>query len=163
MRNALVALVLVGISGCSADYWAGAYKPTTEFRAKYGPASISFTDSKDNNVSIEGAEYDPVTKKFKIDRLVIINNGSDVVNATGNRALQVAVAMQTQVQYVSALTAGISQIIGATGNAAPGLISAFLNRVPSQQSSGFDLQLPGGGGIGFNNTKTVNPQTAPSP
>lgn len=154
IRKTLTAILITLMSGCSADYWAGAYKPKTAFTVSAGPYHVKFEDSKDNNLQIEGLTLDPATKTYKLDRLTLINNSSDVVTATGNRALQVAIAQQTQVQYVQAVTAGISQIIGAVGSAAPPLIGAFLQKVPNQTSQGFDIGLPGGGSIGFNNTKT---------
>lgn len=139
------SFVFCSLTGCSADYWLSTYKPSTYINAQYGPARFTLRDSKDNDIDVQGVEYDPVTKQFKINQLQIRNNSSDVVNATAARAAIVGQAQLSQVAYVQAMGNTISQIIGSAGQAAPGLIKAFLSRVPSQIDTTIDFPVIGGG------------------
>lgn len=129
MKRAVV--LFLALNGCSAEYWAGAYKASTRFDVAVGGARVHFEDSKNNDIWLKDAIFDPVTKQVKIGWFHLRNNGSEVVRATGERADAVARAQMTQVSYVQAVTAGISQIIGAAGSAAPGIIKSFIQKMPT--------------------------------
>ena len=70
----LLAWLLAATTGCNMPQ-------TPETRLTFDPwtHSMTFHDTKDNDVLIEGAEYDGVTRTFKLQKLTLRNNASDVV------------------------------------------------------------------------------------
>lgn len=113
----LVALLLIFQVGCSAEYWTGKTTMRTEL---HGPG-WSFIDTKDNDIEISDAEYDPSTHAGKIGKLTVKNNASTPIQAEIARIEAIGNAQMSQVAYVSGLLQGISNIVGAVGTAAPGL------------------------------------------
>lgn len=71
----LAGVALAACGGCAA--LGGAANPRTEVSAS-PLGGFRFHDSKDNDIEIENAEYDPSTKALKIGKLTIRNNATDV-------------------------------------------------------------------------------------
>lgn len=115
MKMALMSLatLLVGgcLSGCSAEHWAG--KTTMRTELKFNPVTKTFyfVDTKDNDIEMEDLEMDAESKRLTLARLKIVNNSSTAIAAEVDRILAVAEAQKTQVEYVSALTDGIGNVV----------------------------------------------------
>ena len=70
-----VTLLLLGscLVGCSLPT-----NPQTSLAAGPWGSFFTFKDTKDNDILIKGAEYNPETKQFKLSELTVRNNSSDV-------------------------------------------------------------------------------------
>lgn len=69
-------LVLMGLAGCLGGCSLPA-NPHTKLSAGPFGSYFTFSDTKDNDVLIEDAEFTPSDKAFKIKKLTIRNNSSD--------------------------------------------------------------------------------------
>jgi len=91
----IAVLVVFAAMGCS-------YPANPHTRFRYGPAE--FFDSKDNDVEVVGLEVEPTNGTYRVERLTIRNNASDVRRANVEQ-------IQAYTEQVKALT----QMIGDLG------------------------------------------------
>ena len=133
-RVVVVILLLVFggcIFGCSAEYWTGRIEPVTRIGVSAWGGG-EFKDTKNNDILLQEAEFDPATKTFKIGHLAIRNNSSEVIDADAARMVMVEKIMQIQVDYQRQIGMNIQGALLAGGEAA----SNFLSTLPSMS---FDL------------------------
>ena len=100
MRTALIASCCC-LAGCAF------IKPTTEI---VGPG-WRFTDTKDNDIDLV-CSYDPETNAFKIDKLIISNKSSPVVEANVQQMLAFAEQQRAANEGIKTAFEGINQILG---------------------------------------------------
>ncbi len=112
----VLGVLALMLSGCSAEYWTG----KTTMRTELSGPGWHFIDTKDNDIELDDASFDPTTKSGKIGKLVIRNNASDPITAEIARIEAIGQAQMSQVAYVSGLLQGLSNMISAAGTAAPG-------------------------------------------
>lgn len=130
MRTLIAVLVLLSIllfaSGCGIEGLHNA-KPITIIRFDPASRSASFSDSKDNDVTIDELTYSPATG-FMLKGLVLRNNSSDVRLA--NYQQMMGMAQQAQVNW-----AGASDF---TGSLFSGLASVmpFLPKLAAAKALG---------------------------
>lgn len=110
MKVAFLMLVLIGgcLGGCSLPA-----NPKTTLQAGPWGSYFSFYDSKDNDVEIVGAEFDPTIKRLKFDRLTIRNNASDVRRANVEQ-------IQAYTEQVKAMTRMVEYATAAIASKLPG-------------------------------------------
>lgn len=87
MRFQLLLCCFLPLFGC------GVLTPKTS--VSYGPFGFSFADTKDNDVEIEGLEFNPETKTWKVDRFTLRNNASDPIKENVQQLVQVNEQMKT--------------------------------------------------------------------
>lgn len=132
----LVALILAPLTGCFPIEGFSSAKPETNFtvRTPAGKA-VSFSDSKDNDVLVEGMLYNPQTGEFKIDKLSIRNNSSDVRDANARQtAAWVPLAQvnwQGLTQFTTATFVGLSNLADSLQ---PLQFASVLKSIPKQQT-----------------------------
>jgi len=95
-------LALSCISACAF------IRPTTEL---CGPG-WRFTDTKDNDIDFVG-NFDPTTGKFTIEKLVISNKSSPVIEANVQQMLAFVEQQKAANDGIKAAFAGIAQTIGS--------------------------------------------------
>jgi len=95
-------VVLSCIHGCAF------IKPTTELQ---GPG-WRFTDTKDNDIDLV-CSYDPDTHAFKIEKLVISNKSSPVIEANVQQMLAFVEQQKAANEGIKAAFAGIAETVGS--------------------------------------------------
>lgn len=131
MRLSLIvlAILLLPLTGC------GMLTPKTSLQAGPFGSFFSFSDTKDNDIQIRGAEYDPATKAFKVDEIVVRNNASDPI--TANVAQLQALNEQMKIHGAN-LIGAMQQVTGMINAAAPWVARGQVNTPLG------DVSLPAG-------------------
>ena len=104
----LITAWFAGCIGLSCISACAFIKPTTELQ---GPG-WRFTDTKDNDIDLV-CSYDPETHAFKIDKLVISNKSSPVIDANVPQMLAFVEQQKAANEGIKAAFAGIAQTLGA--------------------------------------------------
>lgn len=104
-------LVLIGLSGCLGGCSLPA-NPHTSLQAGPFGGLFKFYDSKDNDLELEDANFDPQTKGFTVKKLTIRNNASDPRRANVEQ-------IQAYTEQVKATTEMFSTMTKAIASAVP--------------------------------------------
>jgi hypothetical protein len=107
MKRTLSLLLLVPLLGCSAEYWTGRTTMRTELRAP----GWKFVDTKDNDISIAKASYDP-NNGGVLEGLTIRNNASDPITAEIERIRAIGEVQRIQVEYFAQIRGMMTDIAG---------------------------------------------------
>ncbi len=107
-----IALFLCFVGGCLNTGCSLPANPRTEFGIGPFSSVFKFHDSKDNDIEIVGAVFDPATNTFKVDKLTIRNNASDPRRANVEQ-------IQAYTEQVKAMTAMVTQMTQAIAAAVP--------------------------------------------
>lgn len=119
MKLTVISLLLCLPLGCAYA------NPRTELRAGPFGSLFQFHDSKDNDITIKGAEYNPDTQLFKIEELTIRNNASDVRTANVEQMKAHAEQIRAMSEIVSQLSNVVKAVVpliigqGETSNGGP--------------------------------------------
>ena len=90
LRWLLMAAMAFPIGGCLTG--CGAIKPHTKFGM--GMFGWNLSDTKDNDIEVKNARYDPKTHEFSVESIVIRNNSSDVMTANVAQMQQITEQMK---------------------------------------------------------------------
>lgn len=141
MKNLMVSLLLAFAflcAGCMPE------KATTQVGG--GAFGWNFKDSKDNDVSIKNAKYNPSTSEASVEDLTIRNNASDVNRTLAEMMLANAEQWKAVAEHTRALTDGMAKIsaslswlTGFGGGGAPS-DDEMLSRVKQLQTLTAELQ-----------------------
>ena len=101
----LSAIVCLGgcVLGCAF------IKPTTQLSG--GALGWEFVDTKDNDIALEGASFDPASKTFKIEKLIIGNKSSPVIEANVQQMLAFVEQQKAANEGIKAVFAGLSDMM----------------------------------------------------
>jgi hypothetical protein len=131
--SALCLFVAGCIHGCAyAD-------PATRLSINPVTRTISFSDTKDNDVSVEYVGYNADTKQFEVKNFVLRNNSSDVREIDVQQMLAFVEQQKAANDGIKAAFEGLSHTVGILGEALAGTIRA----VPPIQAQ---VSTPVGGG-----------------
>jgi hypothetical protein len=111
-------LLLLLLTGCSAGWWTGKTTMRTELEISPVWKSINFVDTKDNDITIRGLDFDMEAKRCTIEELTLVNRASDAIAAEVARIQAIGEAQLTQAVYVKELTTGLQAVIEALAAAA---------------------------------------------
>lgn len=160
MRSALtslasILLISVGtcITGCnSAEWLTGRIEPVT--RIAFNPVwkSVEFYDTKNNDISIVGLEFNRETGSFSVESVTVANRSSEVIAADSERMQHIVEAQRVNVELHRAIGQNIAMALAAGGDAAATLIS----RLPDLSGT---IDTPWGTG---NLTTTSHPIAEPA-
>lgn len=159
MNRLYLLLMLVALSGCSAGHWLDADARYTEFRINPLTKTISFYDSKDNDVLMEGFEVNTKEGTAKLAKLQIVNKASDAIVAEVERMKAVGDAQMSQVAYLHEMMSGLSSIADALAKLANSL--SWLVPAPSPPTA-TAISLPTPLGLAEISRQPVSPPAAPT-
>ena len=128
---ATIVLILGGcvLSGCAYN------KPTTELSASaFG--GFKFYDSKDNDIIVKGAEFNPETKQFSVEELTVKNAASPVIDANVQQMLAFVEQQRAANEGIKAAFDGLATMTG--------LITRMAETI--LPGSGGSIDTPYGGG-----------------
>lgn len=112
---AMVAMVAC-LTGCAF------IEPTT--RVGGGLFGWEFVDTKDNDILIKNAEYDPKTQQFKVEEIKVTNKASDVVAANVEQMLAFT-------EQQRAANEGLIGVVKELANAAVAMTGAKVTTQPT--------------------------------
>lgn len=133
---------MVGLLGCSLPS-----NPHTSVGFNPWSKTIEFYDSKDNEIEVSGLTYAKDSGDFKLDKLSIRNNASDVRRANVEQ-------INAYTEQVKATTAMMQNMTASLASMVPYV------RPPAVSGS---LTLPGGIGGSFGSTPAPVPAPTPTP
>ena len=140
----LLALILAGM-GCNMPQ-----SPETTLSFDPWTHSMRFHDTKDNDILIEGAEYDGTTKAFKLQKLTIRNNASDVM-------VQQIEEMKVWNEQMRTANQGITNVMSGLTN-----MLSLAAQVVGGATVNSGVQTPFGGGSTEVKFGKVTAPTAPT-
>jgi len=128
LRFAVCILLAGCLVGCSAEYWANAYKPTTTVKVTKGVlgTSVSIKNTKDVTVDLGEVTW-AKDGGLSVEHLKLIDASSPVLDAQTRQQEALAKTMQVQVDYQRQIGQNIALGIAAGGEA----LSAVLGSVPN--------------------------------
>lgn len=121
----MIVVFLLGSACVSGGCWAPR-GPETNFSINPITKTMSFHDTKDNDVEITGAGFNAATHDFKLEKLTIKNSASSVIK-------QQALLMQEWREQMKVANEGLRIVTDALGQIAqtiaPGLNARLTPRV----------------------------------
>lgn len=151
MTKKILLVAMLGIPllvGCSAEHWTGRIEPQTTITVNPINKTISFKDTKDNDLVLKGLRStgaDGKLTSLDIDELSIRNASNSVIAADAARMAEIRATMALQQQYLEALLTGLTRI---TESLAPVLIRYAPAQPPTPTPTpapGVIVTTPGGG------------------
>lgn len=133
MRKGLCALFILIFmvfinSGCNMGSWLiDREMPRTYFKINPITKTLSFEDTKNNDVSVEGLVINQKDGTCSLEKLTIKNNSSEVIDADEKRMAQIVEAQRVNVELHRAIGDNIRAAIAAGGEAAANFISKLPN------------------------------------
>ncbi len=106
--NVLMAVVVI-LGGCVLTGCAF-IKPTTQLKA--GIFGFEFYDTKDNDVVVKGAHFNPETKEFTVDELTVANKSSPVIEANIAQMMAFVEQQHAANEGIKAAFDGLAQMTG---------------------------------------------------
>jgi len=122
------ALALLLGTGCAF------IKPTTELKG--GPFGWRFTDTKDNNVLVKNAEYDPKTGQFSVEEVNVSNQSSPVIEANVQQMLAFVEQQRAANEAILGVMAELRQAVGILTGGTVELLRGSQAQFTSPQVSG---------------------------
>jgi len=141
VRNITVAVLAILAFAALACLLPGCSMPANPHtRLRAGPLGglFSFEDTKDNDIEIKGANYDPATGRFGLDSLVIRNNASDVRRANVEQMRAYTEQVQAVTNMVNMATQAIASKIPNFGGGGPAPLLPLIREAvtPASQPAG---------------------------
>lgn len=142
MTRTLVAVLVVMIgSGCMP--------PSARTHVGASILGWDFTDTKDNDIDIEGAEYDPSTHKATLKSFKMRNNASDVNKTLTGMMMAYAEQQRAANEGIQQMMIGLNGLMGQAASIVRG--------------SSIDVKGPNGIDGTFKTGDTAPPQFNPVP
>ena len=144
--------------GCSAEYWTGKTTMRTEIRIDPTRKEIAFVDTKDNNLEVTDFHAKFKESEVQWASLRLTNNASVPIQAEIERIRAIGEAQLSQVQYVTALLAGVKQIVDSVVPLL-GQVSQMVGLLREATSRNLSVETPMGS-LRLDQSRT--PSTMPS-
>jgi len=98
-------------TGCSASYWLGAKAGQTRFRVDPFTHSVTFDDTKNNNVDIDRLTIDEQKKVYELLGFRLVNNASDPIAAEVDRVVAAGQGQLSQKAYAEVVMSGVANVV----------------------------------------------------
>jgi len=114
-------------------------EPHTQMSINPITRTVSFFDSKDNDIAIDSISFDATDKSFAMDGLVISNKSSSVIEANVQQMLAFVEQQRAANEGIQNTLAGLTELTNALGVATANLAKA----IPAVSVSGSGAGIEG--------------------
>lgn len=131
LKTGIVSLLIPALlgGGCLTASGCAFIKPTTQLDMNPITRTISFVDTKDNDVEINGVHWadGPDGKSFTVESVIVANKASPVIEANVQQMLAFVEQQRAANEGIAASLAGLAQMITAMS----GPIAALGEAIPA--------------------------------